>query len=694
MIDLRALVRPSLSTCDDGGASSPPGCGARTAGRAADRQTRAAAPSRARNASTALLLALATSVGACATDDDATPHGGGDIAADAAKGTDAPTADTAVADAAAGDAPQADTADGGAPTPDGQGSADDATAADGSPTTDASNDTAGDAAGDATSEPAGDTGDGADGADAGAPPPVCGTDSAAALGACVEESRFAADLATIAGARPDPTPHWLEVQTLCKSRFTELGYQVTLHAYGDGINVVGVLPGTTQPDSHVVIAAHYDSVPSCAGADDNGTGVAGVLEAARVLASTPHDRTLVVACWDQEERGLYGSWTWTREASEAGKRVIVDFTFEMIGYFTDEPNTQALPPGFGALFADAQAAITANESRGDFIGLIGNPPATAHTQSLVGHAGDYGLPALDLTVPDALVESPLIDDLRRSDHGPFWAYGYPAIQITDTANFRNGGYHCGAFDDSVDLVDTARARLVVAATVAAAAEALQAGPADQGGTGMPDPCDPVAQDCADGKKCAAKLTGSDAWRTACVDEPADPVGKGVVCERPTGEVGIDTCAPGLFCAYWGMPKSNPTVRQCQVLCKGDADCDAGEVCARAGIFRAGYGTCKPTCDPFEAVCKAGLGCQNEDRAYEGGGTVYVCERAGTGGEGAGCFVGDSECAAGLGCAYSPTTGEAVCRPYCDPDHPCAAGSACAPTYNPGVIPTMGACWPD
>src|SRR3954468_16042361 len=109
----------------------------------------------------------------------------------------------------------------------------------------------------------------------------------------VDLAMYQADLTAIAGTRSPNTPHWHEVQDRCAERFASLGFDVERQAYATGINVIGVLPGTKLPAERVVVSAHYDSVPNCEGADDNGTGVAATLEAARVLSLKPHDRTLV-----------------------------------------------------------------------------------------------------------------------------------------------------------------------------------------------------------------------------------------------------------------------------------------------------------------------------------------------------------------------------------------------------------------
>lgn len=287
-------------------------------------------------------------------------------------------------------------------------------------------------------------------------------------GPAVEQSRYEADLAFVAAPRSPGSAHWQAVQDLCADRFAALGYTVERHAYGTGVNVIGKLAGTAAPAEQVVLSAHYDHITGCAGADDNGSGVAGLLEAARVLAVAPHPRTLVVACWDEEERGLVGSGAWAARTVERGETVVVMYDFEMIGYRSDTPNSQTMPNGLELLFPDAAAALAANQYRGDFIAVIADasPASTLATSSLAGAAEAGGLPSLALQLPEGLEKSFAVGDLRRSDHAEFWDRDIPALMITDTSEFRYSGYHCYDGPDTPDRLDPAFATAVVRATVA------------------------------------------------------------------------------------------------------------------------------------------------------------------------------------------------------------------------------------
>ncbi|TNF26352.1 MAG: M20/M25/M40 family metallo-hydrolase [Deltaproteobacteria bacterium] len=293
------------------------------------------------------------------------------------------------------------------------------------------------------------------------------TEDTAAPPPSVEQSRYEADLAFIAAPRPPGSAHWQAVQDLCADRFAALGYTVERHDYGSGVNVIGTLTGTSAPAERVVLSAHYDHVTGCAGADDNGSGVAGLLEAARVLAA-PHPRTLVVACWDEEERGLVGSGAWAARAVERSEDVVVVYDFEMIGYRSEAPNSQTLPVGLDLLFPDAAAAVAANAYRGDFVAVIGDASAaSSRAMTALSAGGDaVGLPVVGLQLPEGLEKSFAVSDLRRSDHAQFWDRDIPALMITDTSEFRYSGYHCADGPDTPDRLDPAFATQVVAATAA------------------------------------------------------------------------------------------------------------------------------------------------------------------------------------------------------------------------------------
>lgn len=262
------------------------------------------------------------------------------------------------------------------------------------------------------------------GADAAPPGDGCG-DTPEALRGCADVARYAEDLEFVARERGPGSPHWQAVQDRCAEVFEGAGLTVERHDYGTGVNVVGVLPGVSRPEERVMVSAHYDHVPGCIGADDNASGTAGVLEAARVLAKRRYARTLVFVCWDEEERGLVGSSAYARRAKRGEEQIRAHFVFEMIGTRDERPGSQLLPDGFEFIFPDAWDQMEANEFRGDFIAVIGDDINPAAPASFVRHAEAVDLPSLRVEMPEAFRSAPEFGDFRRSDHAPFWDEGTP-----------------------------------------------------------------------------------------------------------------------------------------------------------------------------------------------------------------------------------------------------------------------------
>lgn len=306
------------------------------------------------------------------------------------------------------------------------------------------------------------------GSDGGMPSPCA--ESPEAMADCVDPAAYQSDLEFIAELRNPGSPHWQAVQDLCAERLTELGYEVTLFEYATGVNVLGTLPGTDPEAPMVLVGAHYDHIPGCTGADDNATGVAASLEAARVFAEGQFQHSITIACWDEEEDGLIGSEAFALAAADQGIPIEVYFNFEMIGYASDEPNSQSIPAGFDLVFPDQIAVVEANEYRGDFLLVAADELAAEPQEFLLEHAERVGLPTIAVTLTAAQKNNDLFGDLRRSDHAPFWATDVGALFLTDSGEFRNERYHCLGGEDTVDSLVPSFSEGVIRATVGAAAQ--------------------------------------------------------------------------------------------------------------------------------------------------------------------------------------------------------------------------------
>lgn len=290
----------------------------------------------------------------------------------------------------------------------------------------------------------------------------------------VDSNRLRNDLEFIEGIRHRTTglAHLNETRDSLKSLFLHAGlyYEEQTVPLGGtpGKNLIGSHPGTAFAEKVVINDAHYDTVNNAPGADDNGSGTVGVMEAARLLSRYPSKKTMRFIGFDLEESGLLGSTRYVTQGIPTGEQIEGVFNHEMIGYWSDEPNSQTLPNGFSLLFPAAAAAVAANQNRGDFITNVGNTTSQPLALLFSNVAQQY-VPDLKVLTLDVPGNGQLAPDLRRSDHTPFWEAGKQALMLTDGANFRNECYHTSG-DTLNEKLNFTFLSNVVRATVVAMAQ--------------------------------------------------------------------------------------------------------------------------------------------------------------------------------------------------------------------------------
>lgn len=141
------------------------------------------------------------------------------------------------------------------------------------------------------------------------------------------------------------------------AELAEQGIAAEEDSYGMGANVVARLPGAI--DEWLLLGAHFDSVTVSPGANDNATGVAAVLAAARLLRDTCRTRGVIIAFFDQEEIGLIGATQMADDLFQAGEDVVAVHTIDQVGWDGDDDRRFELElPGAG-LAAQYQAAAAA-----------------------------------------------------------------------------------------------------------------------------------------------------------------------------------------------------------------------------------------------------------------------------------------------------------------------------------------------
>jgi len=228
----------------------------------------------------------------------------------------------------------------------------------------------------------------------------------------------------------------------------------------DQVNLYATIPGAVRPERILEISAHYDTVPNTVGADDNGSGVAALLEVARLLAADPPDCTVRLCFFAAEEIGLKGSREHVRRIQESGEisQVFGLINLDAVGLYRDEPDSQQSPARI--------PFVVWPPTTGNFLTIIG-ANGSASLAGLVEDSGKLYAPELPLYVLGRL--GGFLPDARRSDHAPYWDADIPAVFLTDTGEFRSDNYHRPA--DALDTVDLPRLRQVAVLVTAAALEA-------------------------------------------------------------------------------------------------------------------------------------------------------------------------------------------------------------------------------
>lgn len=223
------------------------------------------------------------------------------------------------------------------------------------------------------------------------------------------------------------------------------GYQVDFQIYQiageDYANIEATRLGKTYPGETIVIGAHYDAVVGAPGANDNGSGVAVLLELADRFRNAELPRTIRFVAFVNEEpphfmNGTMGSDYYARHAASRQENIVAMYSLETIGYFRDEIGSQRYPPPFSFFYP----------SQGNFITFVGNLRSRGLvTRSIRAFRAHATFPSEGIAAPA------FIPGINWSDHWSFWKQGYPAVMVTDTALYRYPYYHSP--QDTPDKVD-------------------------------------------------------------------------------------------------------------------------------------------------------------------------------------------------------------------------------------------------
>jgi Zn-dependent M28 family amino/carboxypeptidase len=198
-------------------------------------------------------------------------------------------------------------------------------------------------------------------------------------------------------------------------------------------NIIAEVDGTrNNKDGLLIIGAHYDTDIETPGADDNASGIAVLLELARLAAQAPPQRTVRFAAFTLEEPPAFmtrsmGSYVYAKSVKEEGAKVMGMISLEMVGFYSDREGSQFYPGSIFRLFYPG---------RGNFIAFVGNLSSRSFTIKMKrSFRAASSVPVESLNAVSA------VPGVNLSDHRNFWKFGYPAFMITDTAFYRNPNYH-------------------------------------------------------------------------------------------------------------------------------------------------------------------------------------------------------------------------------------------------------------
>lgn len=189
-------------------------------------------------------------------------------------------------------------------------------------------------------------------------------------------------------------------------------------------------PGHAPESPPLLIGAHYDTVSGSPGADDNASGLVVLLEVAARLQARPLARPIWLVAFCLEEQDRLGSQAFASRLRSEQRELAGAIILECVGFSRSENDTQQTPPG----------VPIAIPIQGNFLAMVGNEASQLLIAQLEQDARQHAtsLKTLSLLVPG---KGEAIPHTRRSDHASFWDAGYPAVMLTDTANFRNPHYH-------------------------------------------------------------------------------------------------------------------------------------------------------------------------------------------------------------------------------------------------------------
>ncbi len=216
--------------------------------------------------------------------------------------------------------------------------------------------------------------------------------------------------------------------------FKQIGYNVKILSFDSQgqtfKNIVAESAYENFSKDVIIIGAHYDSCFN-PGADDNASGVAGLIELARLLKDIPLKQHLRFVAFVNEEPPFFhtdqmGSLVYAKHVQSNGEKVKAAIILEMLGFYSEKPFSQIYLPLLGPFYPN----------QGNFIAIVGNFKSKEIVNNLYS-----GFKTTKRFPVERLISPEWIPGINFSDHWSFWQVGIPAVMVTDTAYLRNPHYH-------------------------------------------------------------------------------------------------------------------------------------------------------------------------------------------------------------------------------------------------------------
>lgn len=239
-----------------------------------------------------------------------------------------------------------------------------------------------------------------------------------------------------------------DAERYIKETWQAMGYEVQSQVYElnkvRSANLEITIPGSVKANEIILVGAHYDSVRGSPGANDNGSGVAALLELSRLFISASPQSTIRFVAFVNEEPPFFltsdmGSMHYAKAAHQHGDDIRLMLSLETMGYYRDEPGSQGYPPLFRYFYPDSA----------NFIAFVSNLRSRPQLKKLTTAFRDYS----DFPVEQVSTFS-WIPGVSWSDHFSFWLRRYRAVMVTDTAFYRYPYYH--SYEDTAEKLDYER----------------------------------------------------------------------------------------------------------------------------------------------------------------------------------------------------------------------------------------------